>query len=110
AAGVAPEAAQTALAKLTAAVGDGEAVRSVPVSTPDPVVTQTLRNAIDEGVVVDLVYVDASDHRTERTIEPHRLVVIDSITYVECYCRRAQDYRTLRLDRIRSAQPGTDAV
>lgn len=110
ASGVAPDAVTTALDKLVAAVGDGEAVRSVALSTPDPDLVATLRSAIDGRRVVDLVYVDANDQRTERTIEPHRLVVIDGITYVECWCRRAQDYRTLRLDRIRSAVEGADAV
>ncbi len=110
ASGIAPDAVTTALDKLVAAVGDGDAVRSVALSTPDADVVAALRRALEDRVVVDLVYVDASDHRTERTIEPHRLVIIDGVTYVECFCRRAQDYRTLRLDRIRSAVPGTDAV
>jgi proteasome accessory factor C len=110
ASGVAPEAFTTALDKLVAAVGDGEAVRSIALSNPDPELVATLRSALEDGVVVDLVYVDASDRLTERTIEPHRLVVIDGLTYVECWCRRAQDYRTLRLDRIRSATRGADAV
>lgn len=110
ASGIAPDAVTTALDKLVAAVGDGDAVRSVALSTPDADVVAALRRAIEDRVVVDLVYVDANDHRTERTIEPHRLVIIDGVTYVECFCRRAQDYRTLRLDRVRSAVPGADAV
>lgn len=110
ASGVAPEAVTSALAKLVAAVDDGEAVRTVALSSPDPDLVATVRSAIEAGVVVDVVYVDASDHRTERTIEPHRLVIIDGVTYVECFCRRAHDYRTLRLDRIRSAVQGTEAV
>lgn len=108
--GVAPDAAHSALAKLREAVGDGDAVRSVPVHPADPALAQTLRDAMDAGVVVDVVYVDANDARTERTIEPHRLVVVDGATYIECYCRRAKDYRTLRLDRIYGASLGTDAI
>jgi len=110
ASGIAPDAVSTALDKLVAAVGDGEAVRSVSLGAPDPEIVGTLRAAIAAGVVVDLAYVDANDNLTERTIEPHRLVVIDGITYVECWCRRAQDYRTLRIDRIRTATQGADAV
>ncbi|NTV40432.1 MAG: WYL domain-containing protein, partial [Demequinaceae bacterium] len=70
----------------------------------------TLRDAIDAAKIVELEYVDANDKRTVRVIEPHRLVVIDGATYVECFCRRAQDYRTLRLDRIAAAGPGPDPV
>lgn len=108
--GVAPDAAHSALAKLTEAVGDGDAVRSVSLHPADPTIAATLRDAIERRVVVDVTYVDAGDRRTERVIEPHRLVVIDGATYVECYCRRAHDYRTLRLDRMRAAAAGTDAV
>ena len=53
--------------------------------------------------VAEVDYVDAPDRRTTRVIEPHRLVTIDGVAYVECFCRRAQDYRTLRLDRIAAA-------
>lgn len=108
--GAAPAAAHSALAKLRDAVGDGDAVRSVSRSTVDPIVASTLRDAIETEVVVELDYVDAHDERSLRVIEPHRLVVIDGATYVECFCRRAQDYRTLRLDRISSAKLGTEPV
>jgi proteasome accessory factor C len=51
-----------------------------------------------------VTYVDAQDRRTERIIEPHRLVAVDGVGYIECFCRRAADYRTLRLDRIERAE------
>jgi len=108
--GVAPEAAHTALSKLVEAVGDKDAVRSVTTGSVDPDVASTLRDAIDAHVVVELGYADANDNRTSRVIEPHRIVVIDGTPYVECYCRRAEDYRTLRVDRIISAAIGTDPV
>ncbi len=108
--GVAPEAAHTALAKLVDAVGDKDAVRSVTTGNVDPAVAVTVRDAIESRVVVDVGYVDANDRRTSRVIEPHRLVVIDGTPYVECFCRRAEDYRTLRVDRITSAAIGTEPV
>jgi len=43
-------------------------------------------------------------------IEPHRLVTVDGLGYVECFCRRAGDYRTLRLDRIEAAGETDDAA
>jgi proteasome accessory factor C len=108
--GAAPEAAHTALAKLVEAVGDKDAVRSVTTGSVDPAVAATLRNAIEAGVVVEVGYADANDRRTSRVIEPHRIVVIDGVPYVECFCRRAGDYRTLRVDRITAANLGTDTV
>ncbi len=108
--GAAPDAAHSALTKLRDAVGDGDAVRTMSKSTVDPVLAATLRDAIDAAVVVELEYVDVNDKRTTRVVEPHRLVVIDGATYVECFCRRAQDYRTLRLDRIAAAKIGADPV
>lgn len=108
--GAAPDAARSALAKLVEAVGDKDAVRSVTTDSVDSQVAATLRDAIDAGVVVDVVYADANDKRTSRVIEPHRIVVIDGTSYVECFCRRAGDYRTLRIERMISATRGTDRV
>ncbi len=105
--GAAPDAARTALAKLVDAVGDKDAVRSVTTGSVDSKVAATLREAIDAGLVVDVVYADANDRRTSRVIEAHRIVVIDGTSYVECFCHRAGDYRTLRIDRMISATIGS---
>ena len=98
-AGAAPRAAQTALGKVVAALGE-ETVTLV--SWPDAAegLAATLTDAIGKRLVVQLDYVDAGDHRTTRAVEPHRIVSIDGAPYLECWCRRANDYRTLRIDRI----------
>ncbi|WP_062078843.1 helix-turn-helix transcriptional regulator [Demequina globuliformis] len=101
--GAAPDAAQSALAKLTAAVG------SVGVEVVDvPEVNAVIKDALDTSIsarnAVEITYVDAQQRRTVRVVEPHRLVAIDGAGYLECYCLRADDYRTLRLDRIESAR------
>ncbi len=103
ASGTAPEAANGALAALAAAVSDASPVTVVPSAAIDGEAVRVLRDALDAGVAVDVTYVDAQDRRTERVIEPHRLVTVDGAGYVECFCRRAGDYRTLRLDRIERA-------
>jgi proteasome accessory factor C len=100
AAGAAPTAATTALAKLREAVGGTEPVTVVPTSHAAPEVTTAILEAVSLGRVATVVYVDAQDRRSEREIEPHRVVTIDGVAYVECFCRRAMDYRTLRLDRM----------
>jgi proteasome accessory factor C len=108
-AGVAPRAAQSALEKITAALGE-ETVTVVgePDAAADTV--QTLAIAIHQGVVARLDYVDAADRRTLRDVEPHRIVTIDGAPYLECWCRRAGDYRTLRIDRIRSAKATDEPI
>ena len=108
--GAAPDAVLGALSKLVDAVGDGEAVRSMTTVTLDPAVAATLREAVDTRKVVEVDYSDANDRQTRRVIEPHRIVVIDGVPYVECFCRRAEDYRTLRLDRIIAAKVGAEDV
>jgi len=97
--GVAPRAARSALDKVTRALGE-EAVTIVARPDSEDTLMPTLAAAIQAGRVASLEYVDASDRRTERDVEPHRIVTIDGAPYLECWCRRARDYRTLRVDRI----------
>jgi len=101
-AGTAPRVAQSALDKVTAALGE----KTVTVSgTPDAQaeIPLALATAIGQPALVALDYIDASDHRTTREVEPHRIVTIDGAPYLECWCRRANDYRTLRIDRMVTA-------
>lgn len=101
--GVAPPAAVSALAKVRDLVRDE--VVSVEAEQPvDAAITQALNQGVHDGVVVDLDYIDAAGRKTQRAIHPHRLVVMGGRGYVECYCERAQDYRTLRVDRIVAAR------
>lgn len=102
--GAASEPVTEALAKLSDAVGDGVAVRTVPTATVDPDVLAQVRAGVEAKRALTFTYVDAQDRRTERLIEPHRLVVIDGVAYVECFCHRAGDYRTLRLTRIEAVR------
>lgn len=104
ASGAAPTAAEGALEALRAAVAGATAVTVVGASPVDQKAVQALREGLERSRAVVVTYVDAQDHRTERVIEPHRLVAVDGVGYVECFCRRAADYRTLRLDRIERAE------
>jgi proteasome accessory factor C len=103
ASGAAPGAAEGALEALRVAVEGAAAVTVVSGAKADSGVAEALRTAVSGSFAVEVVYVDAQDRRTERVIEPHRLVAIDGVGYVECFCRRAGDMRTLRLDRIEKA-------
>ncbi len=111
ASGTAPAAAEGALEALRTAVAGVAAVTVIPAAKVDSAVSEALREALEGSFAVEVVYIDAQDRRTERVIEPHRLVAIDGVGYVECFCRRAGDMRTLRLDRIEravvTAEPAT---
>ncbi len=89
-------------------MADANPVTVIPAAPVAPAVTEAIRAGIAGSTAVAVTYVDAQDRRTERVIEPHRLVTVDGVGYVECFCRRAGDYRTLRLDRIEVAA-GTDS-
>jgi len=110
ASGAAPDVAVSAYNKIRAILGAEDPVTVVPTAEVDPAVAQSLRASVVAHKVADIEYVDASDRRTSRVIEPHRLVAIDGVAYVECFCRRAQDYRMLRLDRMVSVTAGDDDV
>jgi proteasome accessory factor C len=101
--GTVPRVAQSALDKVVAALGE-QTVTIVRWSDARAEISLALATAIGRRVVVNLDYVDASDRRTARAVEPHRIVTIDGAPYLECWCRRAGDYRTLRIDRIVSAE------
>ena len=45
-------------------------------------------------------YTPSRDARSDRTVDPMRLVVVDGHGYLEAWCRSAQDVRLFRLDRI----------
>ena len=40
------------------------------------------------------------DERTERTVDPMRLLFVDGRWYLEAWCRRAEGMRLFRLDRV----------
>ncbi|BDZ61014.1 protein PafC [Demequina sediminis] len=98
AAGALPEAGTQVLAKLR------EALAEPVIVLGDDAVDGRVRDALVDAIAryrqAEVAYVDALDRRTSRTVDPHRLVLIDGHAYLECYCRRAEDYRVLRLDRI----------
>lgn len=109
ASGVAPAAAQSAVAKLQESLGATSLQASEPARLPAAIV-DPLTDAIVARKVAELDYVDAKDNKTTREVEPHRIVSISDVAYLECFCRRAQGYRTLRIDRIQAVRPGDDDV
>ncbi|WP_430866757.1 helix-turn-helix transcriptional regulator [Demequina aurantiaca] len=110
ASGAAPDVATSANDKIRALLGADDPVTVLPTADVDRAIATTLQDAVTTRRVCDIEYVDAADRRTSRTIEPHRLVAIDGVAYVECYCRRANDYRTLRVSRIVGVEVRDESV
>lgn len=97
------EAVTTALAKVSTVAGHG-------AGTVTPVAVSLEAGEAALGVVRDALqrtralhlhyYVPSRDERTERTVDPMRLHLVDGHTYLEAWCRRVEGVRLFRLDRV----------
>ena len=92
-----------ALAKVESAAGEAAAASvavAVDVET-DPDVEAAVRAALAGNRAVHLsYYVPTRDETTERDVDPIRLHVVSGRTYLEGWCRRVEDVRLFRLDRV----------
>ncbi|MFT4044191.1 MAG: YafY family protein [Gordonia sp. (in: high G+C Gram-positive bacteria)] len=102
-------AARRAIAKIEQAVGTTIA-RVVGVSdaepdtVPDNPTYAAVRAAVRNGRALALRYYSASrDTITERVVDPIRLQVVDTNTYLDAWCRSSEDVRLFRFDRIEAA-------
>jgi predicted DNA-binding transcriptional regulator YafY len=60
------------------------------------------RRAILESKVIHFDYISAEGIKSQRNVEPMRLVFRGQAWYLWGYCRTRRDFRTFRLSRIRS--------
>ena len=93
------------IAKLEAAAGEAAAPSAqVAVQVDRPAehsVLTELQAALAQGRRVHLsYYVPGRDEATERDVDPMRLLAVEGRTYLEGWCRRAEDVRLFRLDRV----------
>src|SRR5580704_10372672 len=91
------------IAKLeTAAGGAAAASAQVAVQVDDRgarSVLAQIRDALDRGRRLHMsYYVPGRDEATERDVDPMRLLVVEGHSYLEGWCRRAEDVRLFRLD------------
>lgn len=97
-----------ATAKLEAAAGGAlAAADGVVVSVEgadDPAVAHAVSTALADGRRLHLRYVGSLDERTEREVDPMRVLTLEGRTYLEAWCRSAEAVRTFRLDRIEAAE------
>jgi predicted DNA-binding transcriptional regulator YafY len=61
---------------------------------------EDIRTAIHERRMLSFAYSDQSNTKSQRTIEPYRLVLKESNWYLHGYCMEREDYRLFRLSRI----------
>jgi proteasome accessory factor C len=93
-----------AIAKLEAAAGAGSSAH-VHVEPADPEIAETVNRALAGKRRLHLTYdVPSRDETTERDVDPMRLVVSEGRSYLEAWCRLAEDVRLFRLDRIAAAK------
>jgi proteasome accessory factor C len=97
---------ERALAKLESAAGDAAAeaghvsVRMEADGDQLPVV----RGALDRGRALRITYyTPVRDATTERVVDPIRVLLVEGRTYLEAWCRGAEEVRRFRLDRIDAA-------
>jgi len=97
------EAVSRALAKVSATAGHAvERVTPVAVSVDarDEALA-VVREGLERKRALHLhYYVPTRDERTERTVDPMRLLLVDGRGYLEAWCRRAEGVRLFRLDRV----------
>src|SRR4051794_20845694 len=97
------EAVSRALAKVSAAAGHaGDLVTPVAVSVDArEEALAVVREGLERRRALHLhYYVPSRDERTERTVDPMRLILVDGRWYLEAWCRRAEGVRLFRLDRV----------
>ncbi len=97
------DAVSRALLKVSAAAGEpADLAGAVTVSIDAREQTlAVVRQALEAGRALHLhYYVPSRDERTERTVDPMRLLLVEGHWYLEAWCRRVEGTRLFRLDRI----------
>ena len=92
------------ISKLETAAGEALAAAdgvqiAVDIRVADDIAAM-VTSAITDNRRVHLTYVSASDVRSDRDVDPMRLLTIDGHSYLEGWCLTAGAVRTFRLDRI----------
>lgn len=100
------DAVRRSLAKIESAVGQAQPA-GVVVGLTMRESEQTLRtravvlSALDRRKALRIRYYTASrDEITDRTVDPMRMLLVEGRSYLEAWCRLAEDVRLFRLDRI----------
>ncbi len=93
------------IAKLEAAAGGAAAASAQVAVQVDGNAAQNVLALVTEALARGRrlhlsYYVPGRDEATERDVDPMRLLVVVGRRYLEAWCRRAEDVRLFRLDRV----------
>ena len=93
------------IAKLESAAGAAAGPSAQVAVQVDDITAQSasaqVADALNRGRRLHIsYYVPGRDEATERDVDPMRLLVVEGRSYLEGWCRRAEDVRLFRLDRI----------
>jgi proteasome accessory factor C len=100
------DAVRRSLAKIESAVGQAQpAGVVVGLAMRETESTERTRQvvvaALRRGRALRIRYYTASrDEITDRTVDPMRMLLVEGRSYLEAWCRLAEDVRLFRLDRI----------
>jgi len=102
----APPALQSAVDKLTTALGiSADETLAIEIEG-EPALVTMLRDAAADGRVIDLTYTSLNKgETTRRPVEPWSVFLTMGNWYLSGFCRSAGAERVFRVDRIRSAVP-----
>lgn len=97
------------VARLEEAAGQaggvaGQVAVQLPGSSLNPATVAAVREGLKFKRQLHLTYwVPSRDETTERDVDPLQWVDADGVSYLEAWCRSAEDVRLFRLDRIAAA-------
>lgn len=100
------DAVHRAIAKIESAAGRAQPAEvvvggGVREGTKTARIREVVRDAVQGRQALRIRYYTASkDEISERTIDPMRLLIVQAVTYLEAWCRRAEGVRLFRLDRV----------
>jgi proteasome accessory factor C len=98
------DAVDRALAKLERAAGDvadNASVVDIHITSVDPQIRLSVDSALRDRRQLELTYyVPGRDETTHRVIDPMRLIFFEGQAYLEAWCRRVDEVRMFRLDRM----------
>ena len=63
---------------------------------------EEIKTALNENKFVSFEYSDQEGKKSQRKVEPYRLILKNSNWYLQCYCTIREDFRIFRMSRVSS--------
>lgn len=99
------------IGKIQQALPNVDSPINVVAAPIDSDVRTIITKAIEDGLSVNITYAGVTkDDVSNRTIDPVSTHSQDDFVYLKSWCRNSQAWRNFRLDRILTAELGTDSI